>query len=173
MTKRNQVKSTGEFSVKAVITKDFEVALQIIDNKLGIARADVVRAALKEHIDKNYPGYLPRSGVELKMQARERALLAKYQREYVDKAHVEKWEPVFDKSIKETSQRMDKLIEKLIDDVGKTDTIDFKDKKRQFDLRNKLVKSAEELFDIKYELFSDYSNLKELRGRKSRLSKFL
>ncbi len=166
MAKKKISKQTGEFSVKAVITKDFEEALQIIENKLGIARADIVRAALKEHLDNNYPEYFPKSDAELKMQAREKALTAKYQREFVDKAHVEKWEPVFEKSVKETSKTMDKLIEKLIDDVGKTSTIDFKDKKRQFELRNKLLKSAEELFDRKNELFSDYSQLKELRRRK-------
>ncbi len=145
MIKKNEGKQTGEFSVKAVITKDFEKALQIIEEKFGIARSNVVRTALKEYIEKNYPGFLPKSKSEIMNEVKQKYYFDKYNKEFHNLEFMKERIPILEEGKK-------KLQSQISDEEKKLNTVKKK---------------------INEKVYTSKTELRELENQKSRFEENL
>jgi len=72
----NEVK-TPDY-VKCTISVELGCALKTLEEKVGIARSDIVRAALHEHIKNHYSSYLPKSKNEIENEVKEKYYFEKY-----------------------------------------------------------------------------------------------
>ena len=68
--------------VKCTITNELAESLNTLEEKIGIVRADVVRAALHEHIQNHYSAYLPKSKSEIMNEVKQKYYFEKYNKEF-------------------------------------------------------------------------------------------
>ena len=92
--------------VKCYISDELDSALITLENKIGIARSDVVRAALHEHIKNHYSTYLPKSKNEIENEVKEKYYFEKYTDEFLKQQQMKEQIPSMERYEKELKDRI-------------------------------------------------------------------
>lgn len=99
--------------VKCNISPELDQALNTISEKIDIVRADVVRAALDEHIKNHYASYYPKSKGEIMNQVKEKYYFEKYNTEFLKQEQMKEDIPGMEKYVKELKDRIETDQKKL------------------------------------------------------------
>ena len=143
MSSKTDEKKKHQSYVKCNITDELDNTLTILEDKIGLARSDVVRAALHEHIKNHYSSYLPKSKNEIENEVKEKYYFEKYNTEFLKQEQMKEAIPGMEKYVKELKDRIETDQKKL----------------------NTVLK--------KIEVTKDKSNLKELNKQKEDFEKDL
>ncbi len=113
MNDSKQSKKNPQKYVKTTITETFDNALSIIEEKVGIPKADVVRAALHEYLSNHYSHFLPKSKNEILNEVKEKYYFEKYNQEFRDLEYQKSQIPVLESFVKDLRNRIDTNEKKL------------------------------------------------------------
>lgn len=138
MNRKNAKNTKGEPYVKATITNEFDIALNIIEKKLAIPRADIVRASLHEYIKNLYPGFLPKNEDEILNEVKEKYYFEKFNDEFREKEYLKRLIPNLEKYKKELADRLETSQKKL-------NTVNLKIQNKQYKNEAELQKEKNDL----------------------------
>ncbi len=82
MPEQTEEKIKSSPYIKCTISDQLDAALKTIEEKIEIPKADVIRAALHEHIVSHYPAYLPKSQGEIMNDVKEKFYFEKFNQEF-------------------------------------------------------------------------------------------
>ena len=99
--------------VKCNISPELDQALNTISEKIDIVRADVVRAALDEHIKNHYASYYPKSKSEIMNEVKEKYYFEKYNTEFLKQEQMKEAIPGMENYEKELKERIETDQKKL------------------------------------------------------------
>jgi len=112
MSSKTDEKKKHQSYVKCNITDELDNTLTILEDKIGLARSDVVRAALHEHIKNHYSSYLPKSKNEIENEVKEKYYF-EYKDEFLKQQEMKKAIPGMEKYEKELKDRIETDQKKL------------------------------------------------------------
>ena len=148
MNRKNTKNTKGEPYVKATITSEFDNALNIIEDKLAIPRADVVRASLYEHIKNHYPTFLPKNKAEILNDVKAEYYFEKFSHEFKEKEYLKQLIPNLENYKKELVGRLETSQKKL-------NTVNLKIQNKQYENEIDLEKLQKEKNDLAEEIKRD------------------
>ena len=111
-SKTDEKKKTKPY-VKCYITDELDNTLNTLVQKIGIAKTDVVKAALHEHIKNHYSSYLPKSKNEIENEVKEKYYFEKYKDEFLKHEQMKEAIPDMEKYVKELKDRIETEQKKL------------------------------------------------------------
>jgi len=100
MGKKINEESGPPKEVKSKITVPVFDALELISNTIGRSHSDVIKTALSDYIFKNYPNFIKKTDMELRIQAEEEVLLSEYKIKFSKKKSADEFVPLFEESQK-------------------------------------------------------------------------
>ncbi|MCH8916090.1 MAG: hypothetical protein IIA82_09670 [Thaumarchaeota archaeon] len=148
MNRKNTRNTKGESYVKATITSELDTALNIIEKKLAIPRADIVRASLYEYIKNFYPGFLPKNKDEILNEVKEKYYFKKFSHEFEENEYLKQLIPNLENYKKELADRLETSQIKL-------NTVNLKIQNKQPGNEAELQKLQKEKNDLDEEIKRD------------------
>jgi len=147
--KTDEKKKTKPY-VKCYITDELDNTLNTLVQKIGIAKTDVVKAALHEHIKNHYSSYLPKSKNEIENEVKEKYYFEKYKNEFLKQQlmkeaipGMEKYEKELKERIETNQKKLNTVFRKIEETKDKSKLKDLKKQKEDFEEnleRNKKIR---------------------------------
>jgi len=146
--------------VKCTITNELAESLNTLEEKIGIVRADVVRAALHEHIQNHYSAYLPKSKSEIMNEVKQKYYFEKYNKEFRNLEFMKEQIPILEEHKKKLQSQLSddekklNTVKKKINEKAYTNKIELKElenKKTRFEDSLKYKKNLKKQNDKKLE----------------------
>ena len=139
MSSKTDEKKKHQSYVKCNITDELDNTLTILEDKIGLARSDVVRAALHEHIKNHYSSYLPKSKNEIENEVKEKYYFEKYKDEFLKQQlmkeaipGMEKYEKELKERIETNQKKLNTVFKKIEETKDKSKLKDLKKQKEDF-----------------------------------------
>lgn len=139
MSSKTGEKKKHQSYVKCNITDELDNTLTTLEGKIGIARSDVVRAALHEHIKNHYSSYLPKSKNEIENEVKEKYYFEKYKIEFLKQEQMkeaipdmEKYEKKLKDRIETNQKKLNTVFKKIEETKDKSKLKELKKQKENF-----------------------------------------
>ena len=169
MKNQSKDKTSTKPYVKADLSPELNMALEIISEKVGNTKSGIVSSALEYYFKNQFPESLPKSEAEVMMKVKENLDIEKYEKEYLHNNSVIE-------SIISSEDTIKEYEEKIIKIKGKIIPLQQKIKDKQFENQDDKKMLEEKLQDLKQEkenLLSDIEygkrHIMEARRRKKYL----
>jgi len=136
--------------IKCNISPELDQALNTIQEKIGIVRADVVRAALDEHIKNHYVSYYPKSKSEIMNEVKEKYYFEKYNTEFLRQEQMKEAIPGMENYEKELKERIETDQKKLNTVLKKIEETKDKSKLEELEKQKEdFVKNLEHMREVR------------------------
>jgi len=131
--------------VKCTITNELDESLNTLEEKIGVVRSNVVRAALHEHIKNHYSAYFPKSTSEIMNEVKEKYYFEKYNKEFRNSEFMKEQIPNLEEHNKELKSMMSDEEKKLNTVKKKINEKTYKNKSELRELENQKTRLEENL----------------------------